>query len=184
MNYTKELLEKNRVKFTVEVSADEWRAAIDEAYNKNKGKFQIEGFRKGKAPRKVIESVYGVGVFYEDAMDIILPKTYGEILDKESELFPVDSPEIDIDAISDSTFKYTATVQLKPDVKLGAFKGLKFTRTVKAVTDEASSRLSTTPAAGSLSATEPLRTATGRSSITAAASTASSLTAAQPKSKT
>ena len=77
MNYTKELLEKNRVKFTVEVSADEWRAAIDEAYNKNKGKFQIEGFRKGKAPRKVIESVYGVGVFYEDAMDIILPKTYG-----------------------------------------------------------------------------------------------------------
>ena len=136
MNYTKELLEKNRVKFTVEVSADEWRAAIDEAYNKNKGKFQIEGFRKGKAPRKVIESVYGVGVFYEDAMDIILPKTYSEILDKESELFPVDSPEIDIDAISDSTFKYTATVQLKPDVKLGAFKGLKFTRTVKAVTDE------------------------------------------------
>ena len=136
MNYTKELLEKNKVKFSVEVDADEWRAAIDEAYNKNKGKFQIEGFRKGKAPRRVIENVYGAGVFYEDAMDIILPKTYGEILDKESELFPVDSPEIDIDAISDSTFKYTATVQLRPDVKLGAFKGLKFVRTVKPVTDE------------------------------------------------
>lgn len=136
MNYTKELLEKNKVKFTVEVSADEWQSAVDEAYNKNKGKFQVEGFRKGKAPRRVIENVYGAGVFFEDAMDIILPKTYGEILDKESELYPVDSPEIDIDAISDSTFKYTATVQLKPDVKLGEYKGLTFERKVKAVTDE------------------------------------------------
>ena len=136
MNYTKEFLEKKQVKFTVEVSADEWRAAIDEAYNKNKGKFQIEGFRKGKAPRKVIESVYGVGVFYEDAMDIIIPKTYSEVIEKEADLYPVDMPEIDIVAISDSTFKYSATVQLQPDVKLGAFKGLKFTRTVKPVTDE------------------------------------------------
>ena len=136
MNYTKEFLEKNQVKFTVEVSADEWHAAIDEAYNKNKGKFQIEGFRKGKAPRKFIESVYGVGVFYEDAMDIIIPKTYSEVIEKEVDLYPVDAPEIDIVAISDSTFKYSATVQLKPDVKLGAFKGLKFTRTVKPVTDE------------------------------------------------
>ncbi len=136
MTYTKELLEKDRVKFTVEVSTDEWKAAIDEAYNKNKSKYQIEGFRRGKAPRRVIESVYGTGVFFEDAMDIILPKTYGEILQKESELFPVDSPEIDIDAISDSTFKYTATVQLKPTVKLGKYTGLQFVRKVKAVTDE------------------------------------------------
>lgn len=68
-------------------------------------------------------------------MDIILPKTYGEILDKETELFPVDSPEIDIDAVSDSTFKYTATVQLKPQVKLGKFTGLEFVKKVKEVTD-------------------------------------------------
>ncbi len=135
MNYTKELLEKDRVKFTVEVSAEEWKDAITEAYNKTKNKYQIEGFRRGKAPRRVIESVYGVGVFFEDAMDIILPKTYGEILDKETELFPVDSPEIDIDAVSDSTFKYTATVQLKPQVKLGKFTGLEFVKKVKEVTD-------------------------------------------------
>ena len=124
MNYTKELLEKDRVKFTVEVSAEEWKDAITEAYNKTKNKYQIEGFRRGKAPRRVIESVYGVGVFFEDAMDIILPKTYGEILDKETELFPVDSPELDIDAVSDSTFKSTATVQLRPQVKLAQFPGL------------------------------------------------------------
>ena len=105
MNYTKELLEKDRVKFTVEVSEEEWKNALTKAYEKNKGKFQIEGFRKGKVPRKVIENMYGIGVFFDDALDIILPETYSEILEKESELFPVDRPEVDIAAISDSTLK-------------------------------------------------------------------------------
>ncbi len=136
MNYTKELLEKDRVKFTVEVSEEEWKNALTKAYEKNKGKFQIEGFRKGKVPRKVIENMYGVGVFFEDALDIILPETYGEIMDKESDLFPVDRPDIDIVAISDSTLKYTATVQLRPTVTLGAYTGLEFTRNSTEVSDE------------------------------------------------
>lgn len=136
MNYTKELLEKDRVKFTVEVSEEEWKNALTKAYEKNKGKFQIEGFRKGKVPRKVIESMYGVGVFFEDALDIILPETYGEIMDKESDLFPVDRPDIDIAAISDSTLKYTATVQLRPTVTLGAYTGIDFKKQSTEVSDE------------------------------------------------
>lgn len=136
MNYTKELLEKDRVKFTVEVSEEEWKNALTKAYEKNKGKFQIEGFRKGKVPRKVIESMYGVGVFFEDALDIILPETYGEIMDKESDLFPVDRPDIDIAAISDSTLKYTATVQLRPTVTLGAYTGIDFEKQSTEVSDE------------------------------------------------
>lgn len=136
MNYTKELLEKDRVKFTVEVSEEEWKNALTKAYEKNKGKFQIEGFRKGKVPRKVIENMYGVGVFFEDALDIILPETYGEIMDKESDLFPVDRPDIDIAAISDSTLKYTATVQLRPTVTLGAYTGIDFEKQSTEVSDE------------------------------------------------
>lgn len=136
MNYTKEFLEKDRVKFTVEVSEEEWKNALTKAYEKNKGKFQIEGFRKGKVPRKVIENMYGVGVFFEDALDIILPETYGEIMDKESDLFPVDRPDIDIAAISDSTLKYTATVQLRPTVTLGAYTGIDFEKQSTEVSDE------------------------------------------------
>lgn len=136
MNYTKELLEKDRVKFTVEVSEEEWKNALTKAYEKNKGKFQIEGFRKGKVPRKVIENMYGVGVFFEDALDIILPETYGEIMDKESDLFPVDRPDIDIAAISDSTLKYIATVQLRPTVTLGAYTGIDFEKQSTEVSDE------------------------------------------------
>lgn len=136
MNYTKEFLEKDRVKFTVEVSEEEWKNALTKAYEKNKGKFQIEGFRKGKVPRKVIENMYGVGVFFEDALDIILPETYGEIMDKESDLFPVNRPDIDIAAISDSTLKYTATVQLRPTVTLGAYTGIDFEKQSTEVSDE------------------------------------------------
>lgn len=136
MDYTKELLEKDRVKFTVEVSTEEWQGAVQKAYEKNKSKFRVEGFRKGKVPRKVIENMYGAGVFFEDALDIILPETYGQVLDKESDLFPVASPDVDIVAISDSTLKYTATVQLRPTVKLGAYTGLDFTKKSVEVSDE------------------------------------------------
>ena len=136
MSYTKENLEKNRVKFTVEIDEADWKAAIDEAYNKTKNKFQIGGFRKGKVPRKVIEANYGPGVFFDEAMDIILPKSYGQILDENPDLFPVDSPEIAIVALSDTTFKYTATVQLKPEVKLGAYTGLEFKKNKVRVTKE------------------------------------------------
>lgn len=136
MNYTKELLEKDRVKFTVEVSAEEWQGAIQKAYEKNKNKFRVEGFRKGKVPRKVIENMYGAGVFFEDALDIILPETYGQVLEKESDLIPVAAPEVDIEDINESNLKYSATVQLRPTVKLGAYTGLDFTKKGVEVSDD------------------------------------------------
>ncbi len=136
MNYTKELLEKDRVKFTVEVSAEEWQGAIQKAYEKNKNKFRVEGFRKGKVPRKVIENMYGAGVFFEDALDIILPETYGQVLEKESDLIPVAAPEVDIEDINESNLKYSATVQLRPTVKLGAYTGLDFTKKSVEVSDD------------------------------------------------
>ena len=77
MNYTVEKLEKSRVKFVIKVDEKELDAAIDEAYAKNKHKYQVEGFRKGHVPKSVLERTYGKGVFYDDALDIILPKYYG-----------------------------------------------------------------------------------------------------------
>lgn len=136
MSYTKESLEKDRIKFTFEVDENDWKGAIDQAYNKTKNKYQIGGFRKGHVPRKVIESMYGVGVFFEDALDIILPKYYSEAMDENSDLIPVDRPEIDIVAITDATLKFTAIVQLKPTVTLGAYTGLTFKKDKVRVTKE------------------------------------------------
>ena len=136
MSYTKEMLENDRVKFTVDVDTEQWKAALNEAYIKERSKYQVDGFRKGHAPRAFIERIYGPQVFFDEALDIILPKTYDEILDKETELFPVDRPEVSITAITDSTLQYTAEVQLKPTVTLGAYTGLEFTRDKVKVTKE------------------------------------------------
>ncbi len=136
MSYTKEMLENDRVKFTVDVDTEQWKAALNEAYIKERSKYQVDGFRKGHAPRAFIERLYGPQVFFDEALDIVLPKTYDEILDKETELFPVDRPEVSITAITDSTLQYTAEVQLKPTVTLGAYTGLEFARDKVKVTKE------------------------------------------------
>ena len=136
MSYTKEMLENDRVKFTVDVDSEQWKAALQEAYVKERGKYQVDGFRKGHAPRAFIERLYGPQVFFDEALDIILPKTYDEILDKETDLFPVDRPEISITAITDSTLQYTAEVQLKPTVTLGAYTGIEFQKEKVKVTKE------------------------------------------------
>ena len=128
MSYTKEMLENDRVKFTIDVDSQQWKDALNEAYLKNKSKYNIDGFRKGHAPRAFIERYYGASVFYEDALDIVLPKTYDAVLDEEKELFPVDRPEVSITAISDGTLQYTAEVQLKPTVTLGDYTGIEFTK--------------------------------------------------------
>ena len=136
MNYTKEMLENDRVKFTVDVDSEQWKAALQEAYVKERGKYQVDGFRKGHAPRAFIERLYGPQVFFDEALDIILPKTYDEILYKETDLFPVDRPEVSITAITDSTLQYTAEVQLKPTVTLGAYTGIEFQKEKVKVTKE------------------------------------------------
>ena len=110
MSLQVEKLEKNMAKMTVEVPAEQFEEAIKTAYNKNKNKFNIPGFRKGKAPLAMIEKMYGVGVFFEDAANIVLDATYGGAAD-ESRLEIVSRPEIDVVQIEKGkNFIYTATV--------------------------------------------------------------------------
>jgi trigger factor len=137
MNYTAEKL-KNQVKFTVTLTKEEWEEANQQAYQRNKGKYFIQGFRKGHVPKKVIEGIYGKGVFYEDAFNIAVPKYYTEILEKEKEVFPVDSPDIDIKEIDGNIggITFTATVTVKPEVKLCDYKGIKVKKPEYNVTDE------------------------------------------------
>ena len=86
MSYTKELLEKDQVKLTFDVAEADWKAALDESFNKNKNKFSVEGFRKGHVPRKVVERVYGIGVLFDDALDIVMQKEYEAALEAETQL--------------------------------------------------------------------------------------------------
>ena len=136
MSVTVENLEKSMAKLTVEVSAEEFEDAMQQAYLKEKGRINIPGFRKGKAPRAMIEKMYGPGVFYEDAANSILPKAYAEAAE-ESGLEITSSPEIDVTQIEKGKpFIFTATVALKPEVKLGVYKGVEVPRTDVTVTDE------------------------------------------------
>lgn len=136
MEYTQEKL-KNQVKFTITLTAQEWEEANEQAYRKNKGKYALQGFRKGHVPKKVLENIYGKGVFFEEAFNIALPKYYGEVLDKEQEVFPVESPEVDIKDVSDNGgVTFTALVTVKPEVKLGEYKGIKIPKIEYNVTED------------------------------------------------
>lgn len=136
MNYTFEKGEKSTVKVVMELNAEEWKASIDSAYQKTKGKYSIPGFRKGKVPQKVLETTYGEGIFYEEAINQAFPKYYGEVLDKESSIEPVDAPEIDVKDISSQGITLIAVVPVKPEVTLGAVSGVEYKRNVYEVTDK------------------------------------------------
>ena len=136
MSVQVEKLEKNMAKLTIEVSSEEFEKAIAKAYKKNKNKISMPGFRKGKAPRAMIEKMYGKGVFYEDAANSIIPDAYADAA-KESELEIVAQPEIDVTQIeSGKPFIFTATVALKPEVTLGEYKGIEVEKKEVEVTDE------------------------------------------------
>lgn len=136
MSVQVEKLEKSMAKLTIEVSAEEFNAAIDKAYKKNRNRIAMPGFRKGKAPRAMIEKMYGAGIFYEDAANIIIPDAY-ENAAKESELEIVSQPEIAVEQIEkDKTFIFTATVATKPEVTLGDYKGIEVEKKTAEVTDE------------------------------------------------
>ena len=136
MNYNKEILENSEIKYVVDADSSAWQNAIREAYNKTKHKFNIEGFRKGKAPMSVITRMYGVGVFFDDALDIILSSLYTELLQKETELKPVARPQVDIVAISDIELKVAFIVTVAPEFTLGEYKGIKLAKVKKDVTEE------------------------------------------------
>ena len=128
MKYTFEKAEKSTVKITIDLTEKEWNEALDEAYNKTKGKYSLPGFRKGKVPKHLIESNYGKGVFFEDAINYAFPKYYAEVLDKEPSIFAIASPDLDIKDISEKGIKMEAIVPVKPDVTLGDYKGIKFSK--------------------------------------------------------
>ena len=128
--------EKNTVEFTITVSAEKFTAAVDEAFKKNVKKITVPGFRKGKAPRKLIEKTYGEGIFFEEAVDALLPDAY-EAAVKEMGIDPVDMPKVEVaDIGKDKDLVIKGSVTVKPEVKLGDYKGLKLTDIVNTVSDE------------------------------------------------
>lgn len=136
MSVQVEALEKNMAKLTVEVPADRLEKALDTAYNKQKKSISIPGFRKGKVPRAMVEKMYGVEIFYEDAANILLQETYPEAYD-ESGLDIVSQPSIDVVQLEKGKpFIYTAEVAVKPEVTLGKYKGITVTKIDTTVTDE------------------------------------------------
>lgn len=136
MSLQVEKLEKNMAKLTVEVPADQFEKALTAAFNKNKNRFNIPGFRKGKAPQAMVEKMYGVEVLYEDAINEALDATYGDAV-KESELEVVSRPEIDVVQVEKGkAMIYTATVAVKPEVTLGEYKGIEVEKASAEVTEE------------------------------------------------
>jgi len=128
--------ETNVVKLTIEVDADTFNESLKKAYLQNKNRYNIPGFRKGKAPMIYIERYYGESVFYEDAFNIACPEAYEKALE-ENNIIPVDRPQLDIEQIGKGKdLIFTATVTVKPEVKLGQYKNLGLTKDPVEVTDE------------------------------------------------
>lgn len=131
-----ESLEKSVAKLTIEVSPEVFEAAVQKVYLKQRGKIQIQGFRKGKAPRAMIEKMYGAGIFYEDAVNEVLPEAYAKAIE-ETGIEPTSRPEIDITQIGKGqTLVITAEVAVKPVVTLGQYKDLEYTQEPIEVTEE------------------------------------------------
>ena len=136
MSLQVEKLEKNMAKITVEVPAEQFEKALTAAFNKNKSRFNIPGFRKGKAPQAMVEKMYGVEVLYEDAINEALDATYGDAV-TESKLDVVSRPEIDVVQVEKGKeLIYTATVAVKPEVTLGEYKGIEVEKASAEVSDE------------------------------------------------
>ena len=133
---TMEKLEGSKVKLTIEVAADEFEKAVQQAYLKTKKNYNVPGFRKGHAPRKVIENAYGWLVFFDEAFDIVYPEVY-EAAVREHDITPVDRPDISILSCEQGApVVFTAEVAVKPEVTLGAYKGIEVEKQEYNVTDE------------------------------------------------
>ena len=127
--------EKNMVKLVIEATAEEFEAGLNTAFNKNKNKISVPGFRKGKAPRKMVEKLYGTEIFYEDAANAIIPDAYAKAAD-ESELEIVSQPKINVVQIeAGKPFIFEAVVAVKPEVELGQYKGVEVEKCDTEVTD-------------------------------------------------
>ena len=136
MSLQVEKLEKNMAKLIIETSVEDFEKAVQTAYLKNKGKINVQGFRKGKAPRQIIEKMYGSEIFFEDAANEIIPEAYEKAV-AESDLEIVSQPKIEVTQIEKGKpFVFTAEVALKPEVALGEYKGIEVEKMDTAVTEE------------------------------------------------
>lgn len=127
--------EKNVVEIEVEVGAEEFEEAVERAFKKNIGKLNVQGFRKGRAPRKFVEKIYGESVFYEEAVNSSYPEAYEEAIEKAG-IEPVDKADIEIISVGKEGYTFKAKVTVKPEVKLGRYKGVKVEKEAVKVTDE------------------------------------------------
>ena len=130
--------EKKDGKITVDfsINAEEWEAEIQKAYEKNKGKYKLDGFRQGKIPRKVLEKTYGDFLFYEDALNSICDNSFFEMLEKETDIHAVDYPDISVKNVSKDGVEWVATITLVPDVTLGAYTGIEVAKAKVSVTEK------------------------------------------------
>ncbi len=137
MKYTTKAAEKSTVKITFKFDGEEWKEAQNKAYMKTRGRFAINGFRKGKAPKNVIEHAYGKGVFYEEALNTLFSENYGTVIAKEEKKFTVvGEPDVSVDKLSDEGVSIIAIVPVKPEVKISAYKGMKIKQFAYTVKDE------------------------------------------------
>lgn len=127
--------EKSTVELTIQIEAEEFEAAVQQAYLKKRSSINVPGFRKGKSPRKIIEGMYGTGVFYEDAINAVYPGAYEQAI-KEQNLDDVGYPKMEIVDVGKDGFTFKALVSIRPEVKLGAYKGLTASKEESKVTDE------------------------------------------------
>lgn len=128
--------QKGKAIINFTVTKEEWDLAVEDAYQKNKHKYSLKGFRKGHVPKNVLENTFGKDLFIEEAFNLAFPKYYNEVLDKHTEIFPVDRPEINFDSLDDKGLKFSVTVVTKPEVELGKYKGLKVKKVPVKVTDK------------------------------------------------
>ena len=136
MKYTTKAAEKSTVKITFKFDGEEWKAAIQNAYLKTRGRFAINGFRKGKAPKNVIESVYGKGVFFEDALNNLFNENYGKVLEKEAKKFTVvGDPDVSVEKLEEDNVTIVAIVPVKPEVKISSYTGMKIKQYAYTVED-------------------------------------------------
>jgi len=136
MQYTVEKISGNKIKISFTAPAATFEEAIQKAYIKYRSRFQVQGFRKGKAPRKLIERMYGDSIFYDDALELLFPDAYMEAIEKD-DLHPVSRPEVNVETVEKGQdVKFSCEVFVFPEIKLGEYKGVDITRTLHAVTEE------------------------------------------------
>lgn len=136
MKYEVKKLENKNMQLTLDLDATEWESLVTESYNKNKGKYKVEGFRQGKAPRKMIEKMYGPEVFFEDAISEGFNHHYLDILKKETQIDPIDSPDLRVTKLDKTGITIVAEIPVKPEVKMGKYTGLNVNVAPREITDK------------------------------------------------